>query len=247
MLFHLLAALPPDLSPQAIFSFLTTTSPTSAPGSLLIALSPSLSETYRDFAREFSIQFDERDTTLYDPLHTSIEAGLYAVDVPTNLTFTSSPVFDGLCTVVSSATKRLNLPIRYSGPVHQATDIPLLLPLLRAPSTSFPIEAKASSGSSGIALVEGGPLVSGEAAKLVSAFQTRMNSRVLFSGSIALFSDTYWTTETSNQPFVNDITKWLWNEKNVVKILEAKHYKTNDETKKMREQYRIGEEMVSDL
>ena len=239
-------ALPPDLSPQAIYSFITTSSFTDSPGSILLGLSPTLSETYRDFAREFGIEFDERGTTLYDPFRSSLVLKDYVVDVPGNLSFTSSPAPEGLSTIISTSTKRLNLPIRYSGPVHQVTDNPLLIPLLHAPSTSFPIETKsASSTSSEIAVVEGGPLVVGEAAKLVSAFQTRLNSRVLVSGSIALFSDAYWTSETANAAFIEDATRWLWNEKGVVKILAARHFKSSDETRSMREQYRIGEEMVS--
>lgn len=246
------SALPNDLSPQALYQFLTVPSSDDSirPGNILIALDPSLSETYRDFAREFSIEFDERDTTVYDPFHLSTEAGSsndVVVDIPTNLTFTSSPVIDGQGTIVSTATKRLANPILYSGVGHTTTDIPLLLPLLRAPSTAFPIEApRSGSPISSIATLEGGPLTAGESMKLVSVFQTRANSRIAFAGSLSMFSDSLWDRETSaNEAFVGDLTKWVFGERGVVEVLQARHYAKGDAKREMKEVYRIGEEMVS--
>lgn len=240
---YLALALPQDLSPQAIYSFLTTSAPGKPPGNVLVGLSSKLSETWRDFAREFSIEFDERDTTLYDATRLSSEIdGDIVVDVPTNHTFISSPVLDGTCTIVSGNLKRSQLPIRYSGPIHTVTDLPLLMPVLRAPATAYPIELK--KGSSDVAPVEGGPLAIGEAAKLVSAFQTRVNSRAIWSGSSSMFSDALWTAETSNEAFVQEITKWLLGEKSVVEVKSARHYLTKDPERLQREQYRIGEEMV---
>jgi oligosaccharyltransferase complex subunit beta len=212
------------------------------PGNVLVALSPNLGEAYRDFAREFSIEFDERDTTLYDPSSTSVSGDKYVVDVPTNYTFSPSQDLKGHSNIISALTKGSGLPVKYSGVVHQTIDIPLLLPLLRAPSTAFPIEIK-SSGE--VAPVEGGPLVAGESAKLVSGFQSRVNSRVVWSGSLDLFSDKLWTPESSNQAFVEDVTKWLFGEKGVMEVVQSKHYPTKDPSQGMKEQYRIGEEMVS--
>lgn len=148
---------------------------------------------YRDFAREFSIEFDERDTALYDPLHLASHSGSsVVVDVPAANTFSSSPILDAASGVFSTNTKKLTQPIKYSGPVHSTVDIPLLMPLLRAPSTSYPVEIKSGENAE-LTPVEGGPLVTGEQAKLVSAFQTRVNSRVVWSGSHELFSDKFWT------------------------------------------------------
>jgi len=251
--------LPADLSPQALYQFLTAPSsdPSVKPGNVLLAVDSSLSETYRDFAREFSIEFDERDTTVYDPLHLSQSKllgedrkGEIVVEIPTNHTFISSPVLDGHATIVSPATKRMGNPILYSGVGHTTTDIPLLIPLLRAPSTAFSIEAPRSANPSTIATLEGGsgPLVSGEAIKLVSVFQTRVNSRIGFSGSLSMFSDRFWGHgSTSNEAFVGDLTKWVFQERGVVEILEARHYAKGDASRTMKEVYRIGEEMTYEV
>lgn len=219
-------------------------SPGAVPGNVLIALSSTLSETWRDFAREFSIEFDERDTTLYDPerLDTSSSTVEYVVNVPTNHTFISTPVQEGVSTIISGNLKRSQLPIKYSGPVHTVTDIPLIVPVLRAPATAYPVEVK--KGSSDASVVEGGPLATGEVAKLVSAFQTRLNSRVVWSGSVSMFSDAFWTGESANELFVGELSQWLFNEKSVVEIKSARHYLAKDPEKVQRRQYRIGEEMV---
>lgn len=238
-------ALPADLSPQSLYSFLTKPSPISTvPGNILLALSPSVSEPWRDFAREFNIEFDERDTTLYDPLgHSNATNGKVLVDVSAEKTFISSPASEGEHAVYSSPLKRSQLPIRYSGLVHATSDLPLLIPLLRAPSTAYPVEL--TSGSS-LVPVEGDPLVSGEQAKLVSGFQTRANSRIVWSGSVDLFSNEHWDeSKTSNAAFVKDTTQWLFQEKNVLQVKRARHYKTEDSTKALEDQYRIGHNMVS--
>lgn len=246
------AALPADLSPQALFSYITTSlSSNDIPGNLLIALSPQVSETWRDFAREFSIEFDERDTALFDPVHSSKSAtpsvSAPVVDVPSSLTFSAYPVLDSLdssSSIVSRSTIEAGKPIRYSGLVHQAIDLPLLTPVLRAPATSYPVDLS----SAGNAVVEGGPLVAGEQAKLVSAFQARPNSRVVWSGSLDLFSNAFNTPETGNEAFIADLSSWTFGEKGIVRIESARHYAALDSTAKtQKEQYRIGEEMVYEL
>ena len=238
------------MNPQALFSYITSSlSQDDVPGNLLIALSPQVSETWRDFAREFSIEFDERDTALYDPLlsTSSSTPSTPVVDVPASLTYAAYPILDSLAStssIVSRSIVRSGKPIRYSGLVHQAVDLPLLMPVLRAPSTSYPVDISASGNGA----VEGGSLVAGEAAKLVSAFQSRANSRVVWSGSVDLFSNAYSTAETGNAAFMADVTSWAFGEKGIVRIDTARHYAALDAAKKVqKEQYRIGEEMVYEL
>lgn len=216
-------------------------------------MSPQVSETWRDFAREFSIEFDERDTALHDPLHGSSSFGsspssvAAPVDIPSSLTFSGYPILDSLdssASIVSRSTVESGRPIRYFGLVHQAIDMPLLIPVLRAPSTSYPVDIS----TAGNGVVEGGPLVAGETAKLVSAFQSRVNSRVVWAGSLDLFSDAFDTPETANKAFLADLTSWLFGEKGVVRIESARHSAALDSAEKtQKEQYRIGEDMVYEL
>lgn len=218
------------------------------PGNVLFALSPEVSESWRDFAREFSIDFDERDTLVYDPLHVSPSAaidGSIAIDVPMNYSFIASPVYNGVSTIFTPTTKRINKPVRYSGLAHTTIDLPLLLPLLRAPPTAYAIEKRDGSE---VSPVENGPHAVGEQAKLVTGFQTRLNSRAVWSGSVELFSDNFWSDDTTgNSAFVNDVTKWLFGEKNVVKVLGSRHYNTHDSTLTPKEQYRIGEDVTYEI
>lgn len=215
-----------------------------------------MSEVWRDFAREFSIEFDEQGTALYDPVNLAAgsagaaSAASRAVDIPTALTFSTYPVYDSMdsvSSIVSGKTATAQRPIRYSGLVHQAIDLPLLIPILRAPSTSYPVDT--TSGTSIPTPVEGGPLVAGEAAKLVSGFQTRLNSRIVWSGSVDLFRNDFSSAETANEAFIRDITQWVFGEKGIVKVEESRHFAKKDQegTKEMKEQYRIGEKMVYEL
>ena len=86
---------------------------------------------------------------------------------------------------------------------------------------------------------------------LVSASQTRNNSRILFSGSLELFSDKYVDASVSkfkegkaqnagksgNGAFVNELIQWVLQEKSVLRTKSYTHHRKGET--KPREWYRI--------
>ncbi|CAO3645821.1 unnamed protein product [Cunninghamella echinulata] len=91
---------------------------------------------------------------------------------------------------------------------------------------------------------------------LVASFQTRASSRISFSGSLALFSDALWEDTNSkkkenndsghsvngNEAFVTELTKWTFQEKSVLKIMDHRHHK--EDGFEALEWYRIKDSIV---
>ncbi|KAI9313497.1 Dolichyl-diphosphooligosaccharide--protein glycosyltransferase subunit WBP1 [Dichotomocladium elegans] len=92
---------------------------------------------------------------------------------------------------------------------------------------------------------------------LVAAMQARNSARVTFSGSLELFSDSSYEKKieqtrpngtakrqvpSSNEAFVNEVVKWTFQEKNVLKIVSHRHHKAGEDTQP--DSYRIKDEMV---
>nr|CCA17402.1 putative dolichyldiphosphooligosaccharideprotein glycosyltransferase 48kD subunit [Albugo laibachii Nc14] len=58
---------------------------------------------------------------------------------------------------------------------------------------------------------------------LVTAVQARNNARVIFSGSMELFSDRYFTSDFANKVFVNSVSKWGFQEMGVLRMSNVHH------------------------
>lgn len=168
----LLSAFPSDLSPQSLYSYVEKAR------NLLVVLSPDLSEFWRDFAREFDIEFDDRgnkvidhfsyDTQLDDGSHSTLVIPLAASPSP----------------FVSAATQA-GPPLLYRGAGHETGRLPLVTNVVHARSTSYSADPSPSEP-----LVEDA-FISSSAVGLVSSLQARNNARVSFVGSLDLFSDTF--------------------------------------------------------
>lgn len=172
-LIHLnLIGFPSDLSPQSLYNFVEQGA------NLLVVLSPELSEFWRDFAREFDVDFDDRGHRVIDHFNyaSTQDDGSHTTLVV--------PLADAPSPFVSART-RAGPPVLYRGTTHIAGRLPLLSNLLHAPSTAFSYDPTDPEA----------PLedlyLSGSAAGLVSAFQAKNNARVAFVGSLDLFSDEF--------------------------------------------------------
>jgi len=87
-----------------------------------------------------------------------------------------------------------------------------------------------------------GPALVGSKASLVSAFQAKSGSRIVFSGSVDMFTDAFMTEESGNEGFARDVTAWCFQEEGVLRIDKVLHRKVGEDTP--REQYQIGMELV---
>ncbi|KAH9252799.1 hypothetical protein BSLG_006599 [Batrachochytrium salamandrivorans] len=206
-----------------------------AGGNIVLAASSQLSAAVRDFAYEFSIDYDEARTAVYDHFN-SLDGN------PSNIfssAFTKSSQF------VVSETTRNGAPIVFNGVGHRVTGKNLLtVPVLTASSSAYSYETTDKTS------LLGGPLL-GEAVTLASVFQARNNARVAFVGSVDLFSDEYFeakvtfmndTVKSGNEAFVSDLTQWAFQEKSVLKITDVKHHRAGETSQ--HGIYRIKDKMV---
>ena len=158
----------------------------------LFVLSSEISELQRDFAREFDIEFEERDSALID--HFNYVQG--SNDMHTNVLLDpqESLARDVPSTVVSARTRQSSSPILYTGIAHSVGHNPLLIPVLHARDTGYSGEPTANEDEDSVADTKGRlkPVLAGKHAGLVSAMQTRGNARVGWIGSEAMLRDSAW-------------------------------------------------------
>ena len=131
-----------DLSPQSIVSYLRDG------GNVLFGLDSRVSELFRDLAREFALEFDERSTALvdhfrFDPTldqgnHTTVRLGAPALG-PGPLTpgglVPNTAVFS-----LDTLHKAKSLPLLYRGVAHRLGANPLAFPLVLPPATAYSSE-----------------------------------------------------------------------------------------------------------
>jgi oligosaccharyltransferase complex subunit beta len=144
---------------------------------VFIAASTNVSESIREIAYDLGIDVDDEATSVIDHIH--YDASLDAED-------------DGLHTVVASSQfisaakilhKAPSAPVLFQGVGHSIAKNPALIYKVLSGMTST-YSANPSSSKKD-------PQSIGRNTVLVSAIQTRNNARVIFSGSLALFSNQY--------------------------------------------------------
>jgi oligosaccharyltransferase complex subunit beta len=158
----------------------------------LFVLSSDISELQRDFAREFDIEFEERDTALIDHFNYvqgSNDAHTHVLLAPEVSLAAGVP-----STVISTKTQQSTSPILYSGVAHSVGHNPLLIPVLHAQDTGYSGEPTVNEDEDSVADTKGRlkPVLAGKHAGLVSAMQTRGNARVGWIGSEAMLRDSAW-------------------------------------------------------
>ncbi len=156
----------------------------------LFILSSDISEIQRDFAREFDVEFEERETALID--HFSYIQGS---EDHTNVLLSREAFADDLpLTVVSRDTQKSSSSILYNGVAHSLGVNPLLIPVLHASETGYSGEPAASEDEDSDSKGKLKPILAGKSASLVSALQTRGSARVGWIGSEAMLRDSAWKT-----------------------------------------------------
>lgn len=158
----------------------------------LYLLSSSLSETSREVLREYDVEFSETGSLLLDAFSHPVSSPISSVLLPpTSCLVPSGPL-------LSNSTLSGGPVVYPSGAVHTLGQNPYLVEVAHAPSTAYVGEEKdLSADEAAVETAVGGktskgPIISGRKAALVSALQTRDNTRVGFVGSGAMFSDEHW-------------------------------------------------------
>ncbi|KAF8126565.1 Dolichyl-diphosphooligosaccharide--protein glycosyltransferase subunit WBP1 [Boletus edulis] len=142
-------------------------------------------------------------------------------------------------------------PVWFSGAPHALGNSPYLVPILRAPATSFAADSTDDSDAAVIvdaADKAGEGLWAGSQLGLVTGFQTFKNSRVIFAGSVDLFSDAYARKPlpdgipSGNAQFVRDVAAWVFQENMVLRIDRTAHHRVNET--EPPEMYTINDQIV---
>ncbi|KAL6947619.1 hypothetical protein ACO0RG_000195 [Hanseniaspora osmophila] len=108
----------------------------------------------------------------------------------------------------------------------------LLVPILKAPSTSLNKNVNDEEwtiGSQGY---------------LIAAFQNLKNARMTWVGSDKFFANGLY--ESNNKAFIEELTKWTFREKSVIKVNGAKHYHA-DKTSYEELPYKTTDEVVYEI
>lgn len=152
-------------------------------GNILVATSSNIAEVIKDFAIEFSVDFDDQATKVYDISNSFSGEGDSVPVFSSNFgTKAKSIITAG---GVSVKDKISLGPVLFDGVAHRLTrKNSLIVPVLSGPPTAYSLDLN----DEGLIVNPESPFV-GSSIVYVSALQARNNARVVFSGSALLFSD----------------------------------------------------------
>jgi oligosaccharyltransferase complex subunit beta len=183
-------------------------------------ISTKLTKDQRDFALECGVEYEKKGTLVIDHVK-SLEGSsdIYNSIIPASDFVKSERVVGELL-----ANPKDKKPVIFSG-IGMSLDPDNILGFhaLVAPTTSYstsPVKEITSK------IAEKGLLI-GNQIGLVTAIQARNNARLLFSGSLDLFSDKYFQPSYSNEVFVDAVTKWAFQESGVL-IMKNIHHQRAD-------------------
>ncbi|KAL4402226.1 oligosaccharyl transferase glycoprotein complex, beta subunit [Malassezia pachydermatis] len=260
-----LKKLPTGLEPQTLVEFLQKG------GNMLVALSPQLTEAWRDFAREFGLDFGERGMKLVDHFgyDTALDLGDHsAVRVGGNVKERGSLAAGGIvpnAAVFSDKTRMSEDSLLFRGIAHWVGPNPLAFPLLLPPLTAYQSDVPKVTGepsaftASNInkleALHDMTDLLTGAdahsedaTASLASAVQLRDNSaRAVFVGSLELFQNDLYgdASRPLQRSFVDDLTAWTFQESSVLRIASNSHQRVRLHEHDVRPDYEEQDNVVS--
>lgn len=189
---------------------------------------------------EFDIEFDERNTYVIDHFNYDVsDNGKHTLLISNNFVnneaILSKEVIEGV-------------PVLFRGIGHKAGTVPLLTKILWANDTAY---------SSDFELLEQEPLAIGNDVGLISALQARNNARVTFVGSLEFFSDQFFDSpvqqfnsaeshsKSGNKALVNDLTKWTFQEKGILRTTSRSHHKEGEY--EQLEMYRIKDNIIYNI
>lgn len=238
---------PETLTAQDLVSFLEEG------GNMLVALSPRLSESWRDWAREFGLEFGERGTQLVD--HLRYDAALDAGDhTAVRVGGAPGPLDAG--GVVSNVgvfreeTSQSADPLVFRGVAHWLGANPLAFPLLLPPASAYQSEVPDLHAARPRKLeplhamphvLTGADAHASETrASLASAVQLRANSaRIVFLGSDELLDDALYgdATRPQQRRFVDDVSAWAFQSRGVLEVVRASHRRVRADEADVRPPY----------
>lgn len=244
-----------ELAPRVLVDFIEHG------GNMLVGLSSQLSESWRDFAREFGLEFPMRGTKLVN--HVAYDAQLdrgdhaaVLVGGPRQAGFDAGG-FAAVPNVFSSETRASEAPFVFRGIAHWVGPNPLAFSLLTPPALAYQSDVpRIQQNENGWTaenvgaldpLYESRALLTGldaqtpdAMAALASAVQLRdTSSRVVFVGSTDLFGAPLYNDASRplQRAVVDDISAWAFQERGVLKVLRHAHERVKSSEHDVRPDY----------
>jgi len=182
---------------------------------VILAASSSLSDPVREIASECGAEFDVEGSYVIDHFNYHKES----VD-HTTIVINSSNILDTPIITGSKALKDRK-PIIFEGIGHTIQYNGLNIGVLKGFGTTYSANLRKSPEEFHSI---------GEKTILVSVLQARNNARVLISGSLSLFANRYFTKKTDNEYFADELSKWVFKERGVLRASNVTHHKVGEKS-----------------
>lgn len=209
-------------------------------GNVLVAAGSNLGEAVRELASEHGFEFDEADTALID--HHNYDAVLDE-GYHTTVVAPKKQLIDAKL-IVGDTTKMNSILFKGVALVADKSNR-LRLEVLRAASTAYSFNPTQD--------ITTYPSAVGKQALMIGALQARNNARVVFCGSIDMFSDAFINAKVSkaglsdkpvqsgNLDLVTALSKWVLKENGVLRVKNVNHHKAGEQ--KQPTEYTITEDV----
>ena len=209
-------------------------------GNVLVAASSNVGDAIRELAAENGFEIDEESTAVIDHLNFDAkDDGSHTLIVTDSDNLLDAPLIVG-------DKKKLN-PILFRGTgMISDQNNPLVLDILRASSTAYSYNPTKK--------ITEYPHAVGRNTLLISALQARNNARVLFTGSLDLFSDKLFRSsvqkfnskqihqKSGNEELCIALSKWVFKEEGVLRVGKVEHHKVGETSPP--EAYTVMEDVV---
>jgi oligosaccharyltransferase complex subunit beta len=211
---------------------------------LMIVADGSLSKILREVATESGVQFDDDNTRAIDHFNydTSVDDGKH-----TTIVLDQESEFSAKPVVISNRKQFTQRPVLFQGlAMSLKSGNPLLLPILTGSGSSY-------SYSSESIITK--PLVRGRRTVLVGGLQSRNGARITFVGSKTLLSNSFFdasvhksgsssSQKSGNAEFAEEITRWAFQERGVLRHRDVFHYNTESKDEQNPSVYRVKDHAV---
>ncbi|XP_002124569.2 dolichyl-diphosphooligosaccharide--protein glycosyltransferase 48 kDa subunit [Ciona intestinalis] len=194
-------------------------------GNVLVAADSSIGDPIRELASECGVEFDEERTKVIDH---------HNFDESDRGSHTKLVVDPNNLIKSENIVGKPKSPILFNG-IGMVLDQenPLVLPIMKGSATCYSYFTDDK--------IEQYPLGVGTNTVLVAGLQARNNARLVFAGSLQMFSDDYLTSgvkqdspgskafaKSGNADFVITLSKWVFSESGVLRVGKINHHKLGE-------------------
>ncbi|KAF1332729.1 putative dolichyl-diphosphooligosaccharide-protein glycosyltransferase 48kd subunit, partial [Globisporangium splendens] len=181
--------------------------------------SAKLTKVQREFALECGVEYEKKGNLVMDHVNPIADDSDIYNSIIAATDFVASDRVVG--SHLASTTSKNKKPVAFASGLGMTLEPNNILGFhaLVAPATAYsanPVKEITSK------VIES-DLLFGNEIGLVTAIQARNNARLVFAGSVELFSDKYFTDAFSNAEFSKAVSKWAFQESGVLRVTNVHH------------------------